>query len=662
MFLSLSPLLPLPPLNPRIPSSALCPLPRIGRMIKRFGVCLLISAGAIFITPLAIPPMIHAARCCFFHPKQVLRLSAVLAGLSISLLAPLPARATGGPENVLLVVNPRSPDSLCIANHYAKLRHIPRNNLLFLDWDPKQENTDADTFREKILKPVLRAAKFPMLDRPIPGWQIDYVVYSSDFPWGIRIDEDLKKFKAAVEKLTEGKEGHSAAKSPIWTIYTPVASINGLTYLWEPVMTNNFYLHPHSNWYARTGALEQLKEPTLGFSSATGYGPHGEAGAVSGRHYMLSMMLGVTSGRGNTRAEVLSYLKRSAAADGTHPPGTIYFMKNGDIRSRVRQGGFPDAVKDLKDLGVAAEILQGTVPEKKNDVQGAMMGMADFNWKASQSTILPGAICEHFTSFGGDMHAGAGQTPLSELLRYGATAASGTVTEPYAIANKFPSPMMQVHYARGCTVAESYYQAVLCPYQLLIVGDPLCRPWANIPEITVAGLTADQTVHDVIKLQPKARFADGVEAEHFEMILDGLKIRECPPQGTLDVDTNKISDGAHELGVVAVSKGPLSARGEKFIPFLTANHDRTINVACAPEKVVSLKKSLVITAKSPKSVSIRVFRGTNLLSTIPGDEGQTEIPAEKLGLGPVRLQVIGVGDTGTMASVFAPPLDIVVEE
>ena len=151
---------------------------------------------------------------------------------------------------------------------------------------------------------------------------------------------------------------------------------------------------------------------------------------------------------------------------------------------------------------MAAEIVEGTLPEGKNDVQGAMLGVADFNWKASHSTILPGAICEHFTSFGGDMHASAGQTPLSELLRYGAAAASGTVTEPYAIPHKFPSPMMQVHYARGCTVAESFYQSVLCPYQLLIVGDPLCRPWANIPEITVAGVTAGETVHGEIKVKP----------------------------------------------------------------------------------------------------------------------------------------------------------------
>jgi hypothetical protein len=194
------------------------------------------------------------------------------------------------------------------------------------------------------------------------------------------------------------------------------------------------------------------------------------------------------------------------------------------------------------------------------------------------------------------------------------------------------------------------------------VGDPLCRPWADIPEIAVSGLTAGETVHDELKVKPAARFAGRAEAEHFEMVLDSLKIRECLPGGVLDVDTAKIADGAHELRVVAVSKGPLPARGEKIIPFSTANHDRTIHVTCAPEKIVLLKRSLIITAKSPKSIVICVACGTRPLSTIAGDEGQVEIPAEILGPGPVRLQVVGIGDGGPKSNVFAPPLDIIVEE
>ena len=66
------------------------------------------------------------------------------------------------------------------------------------------------------------------------------------------------------------------------------------------------------------------------------------------------------------------------------------------------------------------------------------------------------------------MSQGAGQTPLSEFLRFGAAGASGTVTEPYSPSpTKFPSPMIQVHYARGCTLAEAFYQSVSGPYQLL---------------------------------------------------------------------------------------------------------------------------------------------------------------------------------------------------
>ena len=77
---------------------------------------------------------------------------------------------------------------------------------------------------------------------------------------------------------------------------------------------------------------------------------------------------------------------------------------------------------------------------------------------------------------------------------------------------------------------------------------------------------------------------------------------------------------------------------------------------------MSLKKSLIITAKSPGSTSIRILRGTRLLGVIAGDDGHAEIPADKLGPGPVRLQVVGVGTAGLNSNVFAPPLDIVVEE
>ena len=360
-----------------------------------------------------------------------------------------------------------------------------------------------------------------------------------------------------------------------------------------------------------------------------------------GRRYFLSMMLGVTAGRGNTLAEVLSYLKRSAAADGTHPKGTIYFVQNGDIRSKVRQGIFPAAVRELKKLGVAAEIVEGTVPLNRSDVQGVVMGTADFDWKASGSTILPGAICEHFTSFGGVMSKGAGQTPLSEFLRYGAAGASGTVTEPYAIAEKFPSPMIQVHYARGCTLAEAFYQSVHGPYQLLIVGDPLCRPWAEIPQVTVAGVKPGAMVRGRLEIKPSAiawgrlpTCRHDAAADHFELFVDGLRRAECKPDETLPLDTTELADGYHELRVVAVGPPPIESQGRQIIPVRLANHGRRPAAAQLVDEIAARRQA----AGAGRPLA-RLGRHRGALrrpdgGPMAGQQGQVTIPANTLGAGP----------------------------
>lgn len=281
--------------------------------------------------------MTYPARRCSFPCKLIFHSLAVTAALATCLVAAERGWASGGPESVLLVVNPRSPDSMCIANHYAALRRIPQNNFLFLEWDPKAETADVNTFRDKILLPVLRAAKMPIFGR-----QIDYVVYSSDFPSAIRIDDDITKFKALLEKQKPAKEEKPPAKSTSWMTYvTPMASINGLTYLWEPVFAGTFYVHPNCNWYARTGAAEQAKEPTLSFSSATAYGAHGEAASGPGRHYLLSTMLAVTAGRGNTREEAIACLTRMRRPTARTPAARSISWKTATSAPASARPAFP---------------------------------------------------------------------------------------------------------------------------------------------------------------------------------------------------------------------------------------------------------------------------------------------------------------------------------
>jgi hypothetical protein len=581
-----------------------------------------------------------------------------------------PAAAGGGPENVFLVVNPNSPDSLAIANHYIHLRQIPAGNVFYLPWDPNAINASIEDFRSKILNPVIEAIHTRRLSA-----QIDYVVYSSDFPWAVQLASDFQKFGNSSPVSEEPAKGNPpqprSGRSVLSKVITPVGSLNGLTYLWQSVLKGDAdYLDLQSNRYARLPDALQKNMPTLGFRSAWQFGPHGELVASEGKSYLLSVVLGITCGRGNTVDEILQYLKRSASADGIHPSGAIYFMKNSDIRSEARHDLFPEAVKQLEELGVSAQIVKGTLPINRKDVQGAVIGAEVFDWKASGSTILPGAICEHLTSRGGVMSKDADQTPLSELLRYGAAGASGTVTEPYVIKiaggalrgqPKFPLPEIQVHYARGCSLAEAFYQSVQAPYQLLIVGDPLCRPWANIPKVNILGVKPNYIVKGTLTLAPAATMPSGKGIDHFELFVNGSRASLCQPGGTLTLDTTLLPDGCHELRVVAVESGLIQSQGREILPVIVDNHGRKISAKVLSEGVIRPDNPLIIEVDSPGSIGAVALQNSRVAGRLTGEKGQIKIEAAQLGAGPVRLQIVGLGQGDPGTHVMAQPIDVSVE-
>ena len=359
-----------------------------------------------------------------------------------------------------------------------------------------------------------------------------------------------------------------------------------------------------------------------------------------GRRYMLSTMLAVTSGRGNSLEEVRSYLARSAAADGSAPDGTIYMLKNGNVRSTTREWAFRTTVEQLKALGVRAEILSGVLPKNKADVAGCVVGTAGFNWKQCGSTILPGAICEHLTSSGAVMHAHAGQTPVSEFLRYGAAAASGTVIEPMAIQAKFPTALMHVHYAAGASLAEAFYQSVFGPYQLLIVGDPLCRPWATIPDVTVTGAKPGGTVKGTLRLAPAAANLKADEVDHYELLLWGSPLGRCQPGEAIQVDTTTLADGYADFHLVAVAADALATRGVLHLPITVANEGIVLAVDAPDKPSVEWGKPLRLSAELKGAREIRFMHNGRILATVEGERGELGIDSRRLGLGPVRILAV----------------------
>jgi uncharacterized protein (TIGR03790 family) len=550
--------------------------------------------------------------------------------------APHAVQAGGGPENVLLVVNANSDDSKTIANHYIALRKIPPNNVVYLDVQGNLEEGGIGTyFHDSILLPTLKA-----IDERRLGAQIDYIVYSSDFPWRIEL-------KSLMPEAT------------FTAPFDGPASITGATYLAPLLIGKNPAITLPVNWYVpgpvepnHAQCVQLANLNSRGFRSRYLWDQNGKRveDVKVGQRYLLSTMLGVTRGRGNTVAEVLAYLRRSANADGTRPRGTIYYMRNSDVRSTTRDKCYPQVAAEISRLGIAARVVDGTIPTSAKDVAGLMTGLQQFDFAASRSSIVPGAICEHLTSSGGMLAWYATQTPLSVFLRHGAAAASGTVIEPRAVQAKFPLPSLHLHYARGCSVAESFFQSVSAPYQLLIVGDPLCQPWAVFPNVTFTGIDAAKKISGTVMVTPAGAGAGGRPIGTFELFVDGRLVSRNPPGHTLSLDTTQLSDGYHEMRIVGIHADAIETQGRKIVPIVVNNHEATLELEIAPRPEVGLQGKLKVRVRQPGATSIVIRQNSRELGRVQGEAGELEISAATLGRGPTTLQAFSEGPAKVASS------------
>ena len=412
---------------------------------------------------------------------------------------------------------------------------------------------------------------------------------------------------------------------------------------------------------ARTRESKFDPQPAIGFRSAMGWLQSGAPVAPdAGRRYLISTMLACTSGRGNSVREALASLRRSVSADSTMPKGTVYYMKNPDVRSVTREWAFDAAAEKLKSLGVKAVVENGVLPEGKADVAGAMAGTLGFDWAASKSRILPGAICEHLTSCGGMLNEGDGQTPLTEFIKYGAAGASGTVSEPFAIQAKFPTPFIHSFYAQGCTLGEAFYQSVLGPYQLLIVGDALCKPWGRRLIVRADDLQPGAILKGTVKITPSATSPDHIEAAIFELYIDGKRGLIVKKGGVFNWDTRNVPDGAHEIAIVAGGSDLVASQGRIVIPVEVRNSDDVLKVSAPGGRERAWDKPIEVTASLPGAKEIVVMANVRPVGRIAGESGTASIDPRVLGQGPVRLMTVAVRDGAGPRQVVAKPIDLTI--
>jgi hypothetical protein len=491
-----------------------------------------------------------------------------LAVLSASGLA----QAGGTPENILLVINPSSQESMYLGNYYRFKRNIPEANVVYID--PGAPDYLALAGTNGGIDGVFGAIRGRRLDD-----HIDYIVVAGTDRFFVDAPGRVNDACWPVARFSQSGV-FATAHVRAQLIAGNVPSTTG----------NGYYSANTSN--------------PLGFDSNTAYLGGVPSTNVAARRYFIGAQLGYTGTLGNSLGEILQMIDRSVAADGTLPAGSFYYMNNlADPVRNIRACGslsgcngpttlYTTAVNAILASGGTAEMISAILPAGRTNCLGIMTGAEAPNIAGETMTILPGAFCDHLTSWAATFD-NPNQVKMSEWIRKGASATSGTVEEPCAYPGKFPHSTMHVNYRKGLSLGEAHLRSLAyLPLQQLLMGDPMTRPFTTFPQI--APNVPAGPVSGVLSFTPVAATTlPGAVVNRLELLIDGVVVQERNPGESFAYLTTSLADGPHDVRILAYDSTPQKSVGRWVGAIATANHGKSVSLN------VSLPNAELTTALQP---------------------------------------------------------------
>lgn len=542
-----------------------------------------------------------------------------------------PALAGGGPENVLVIADPSSTESMYVANYYRKARNIPASNILYFDPD----NANYAEFAGVPLEGFLGNLKQRMIDD-----RIDFVVVTPGSSFYVNAANYVKDNCFPVTRFS-------------------IASNYTMAFIKDLILTSGGNLSAQTvNQYHSV----DLTKP-LAFDSNTSWLAGAASTSPSARRYFIGALLGYTGTNGNTLGEVLTMIDRSVQADGSRPGGagggTFYFMNNApDPARNVRAGQFPSAIAGINNNGGAGLQLNGEIPLGQFDILGAVCGAATPGIKAGNMTILPGAFADHLTSFAATFDVGS-QTKCSEWIAKGCSGTAGTVEEPCNYTGKFPHSRTHVFYLQGMSLGEAWFRGhQFVPFQSVFLGDPMTRTFTYIPTVIVPDAPPGP-VSGTIQITPGgASNKPGASISKFELLIDGVKTAEALPNQKFTINTTQLTDGYHELRVLGYDNTLTKSQGRWVGTLNVDNTPLSTNlVKVTPSGPLTQVFKLTVNSSGGTPGEVRLLSNGRVVASRQGD-GDIFIFGMNLGAGEPELIAETFFTDGKVARSFPVTLPI----
>ena len=369
--------------------------------------------------------------------------------LSVALCALATAAHAQTAANVLLVVNQTDLSSTEIGNHYRKVRGLDDKHVVSLKTSSAETITRRD-YERTIETPIAQwLTKHSLQD------QILYVVLTKGIP--LRIIG------------TPGREGTTASvDSELTLLYRKMTG--------APVAHTGRVANPYYAGDAATNAAKTFS-----------------------RHEFDIFL--VTRLDGFNTVDAIGLIDRGSARSSQ---GRVVLDVRGTMPDRAGDTWLEQAAENLKQAGEGARVM---LESTRAAATPAAPVIGYYSWGSNDAAIRqrrlgitfePGAIggmflssdartfkeppvaWAPFTSELRDPLFGPGSQSLAgDLIRDGITGLSANVAEPYMDAMVRPQVLFPAYLA-GRNLAEAFYLAMpFLSWQTVVVGDPLCSPFAK---------------------------------------------------------------------------------------------------------------------------------------------------------------------------------------
>ncbi|MCC6284068.1 MAG: hypothetical protein IT439_02015 [Phycisphaerales bacterium] len=554
--------------------------------------------------------------------------STVTLALSALLLASGSALGTGGTASrAVVIIDPLNPQSLLVGNAYVAARDIPGDRVLYMTPAPSDWNTFKALQRKALLGELTQRGLENNTDFVViaPGGSFFMsapgLVSDSCFPVNRFSVSGAYSLSLVADSITPGISSQS---------------------------TQGFYRDsPQARGF--DGSVLWL---------------NGRPDAA-GQRYFIGAMLGYTGQRGNTVAEILDNIDRSVLADGSRPAGTFYFMQTNDqARSGPRHGSYPQAVADITARGGVAEhrVNQGALPSGEHDCLGIMTGLASPGIAGANIGIIPGAFCDHLTSYAATFDAAA-QEKVSLWIAKGASASWGQVEEPCNYAGKFPVPSIHVNYFQGLTLGEACFRSIgFLPFQGLLYGDPLTRAFTHIPAVTVPDLPSGPVSAGSLFVSPSGvTTRPGATILTLEAVVDGSRVASGPAGAPLAIDLTTIDDGWHDLRLIALDNSITASGGEFVAPLVVSRFGRSTSaIPFVTQGDLGTLFPVDVEYTGEGAIEVRLVHNGRVVAAAPGCSANLATTGANLGAGSVRLFAETLLADGSR--IRSAPIDLVIDD